>query len=146
MKNDWRPSTIEPNGCDACHIDIARELQHGDGANHLQRLRIFADIFVGDHVYGLVEVRGDKGRERLDGDIRDRIEQFFLRLTTDSGAEGIQVGRFASPFGAYAERHLSTDDPFLSPPLPYDYRTVMNRWRWPESDAGFPGLRLWWRL
>ncbi len=137
VSNSWEPSTVEPDRCDACHIDVAREFQQGDGANHLQRLRVFADVFVGDHVYGLVELRGDKGRERFDADIRARIEQFFLRLTTSSGTEGIQAGRFASPFGSYAQRHLSVADPFLSAPLPYDYRTVMNRWRWPGSDAAF---------
>jgi hypothetical protein len=137
VANSWEPSTVEPVNCDACHIDVAREFQQGDGGAHLQRLRVFADLFVGDHVYGLVELRGDKGRERFDGDLRARIEQLFLRLTTGSGTEGVQVGRFASPFGAYAQRHLSVADPFLSAPLPYDYRTVMNRWRWPGSDAAF---------
>ena len=103
VSNSWEPSTVEPDRCDACHIDVAREFQQGDGVNHLQRLRVFADVFVGDHVYGLVELRGDKGRERFDADIRARIEQFFLRLTTSSGTEGIQAGRFASPFGSYAQ-------------------------------------------
>ena len=95
------------------------------------------NIFVGDHVYALVELRGDRGRERFDADLRGRLEQVFLRLTTGSGREGIQVGRFASPFGSYADRHLGVLDPFVRPPLAYDYRTVMNRWRWPGSEAGF---------
>lgn len=135
VSNEWAPATDQPVNCDQCHIDVAREFQQGDGAAHLQRLRVFADIFVGDHVYGLVELRGDKGRERFDGDLRARIEQVFLRLVTGSGTEGVQVGRFASPFGSYAPRHLSVVDPFLSAPLPYDYRTVMNRWRWPVDEA-----------
>ena len=61
------------------------------------------------------------------------MEQAFLRLSTTTGSAAIQAGRFASPFGAYASRHLTEIDPFLRPPLPYDYRTVMNRWRWPGS-------------
>ena len=137
VSNSWQPTTVEPDRCDACHIDVARELRQGDGGNHLERLRLFADIFVGDHVYALVELRGDRGRERFDADLRGRLEQVFLRLTTGSGREGIQVGRFASPFGSYADRHLGVLDPFVRPPLAYDYRTVMNRWRWPGSEAGF---------
>jgi hypothetical protein len=65
------------------------------------------------------------------------VEQLFVRVSSASGSLGLQTGRFASPFGAYALRHLTPADPFLRPPLAYDYRTVMNDSHAPGSAAGF---------
>lgn len=131
ISNDWVPSPLSSEECDACHVDLAREMQFGDGTLRTHRLRVFADIFLGDHVYSLVELRNDHGLENLQAPQRTRVEQAFVRVVTGSGTEGIQLGRFASPFGSYALRHLTTVDPFLNPPLAYDYRTVLNRWRNP---------------
>lgn len=137
VANGWEPPDQGLDECDACHVDVARELQQGDGTLQTHRLRVFADIFLGDHVYSLVEFRSDRGLETFGAKPRGRIEQAFVRFVTGSGTEGLQVGRFASPFGAWALRHLSEIDPFLSPPLAYDYRTVMNRWRAPADAADF---------
>lgn len=132
VANDWNPSTDGLNECDACHVDTGRAMRQGSGTKQLHRLRVFADIFLGDHVYSLVELRADRGRESLGARNRGRVEQAFLRAVTGSG-HGVQAGLFASPFGSYGQRHLTSVDPFLTPPLPYDYRTVMNRWRIPGS-------------
>lgn len=137
ISNDWVAPTEGLGACDACHVDVAREMQQGDGVLETHRLRVFADIFLGDHLYSLVEVRADRGRETFGGATQGRVEQAFVRVVTDSGTEGVQLGRFASPFGSYAPRHLSDVDPFLNAPLAYDYRTVMNRWRVPGGEAGF---------
>jgi hypothetical protein len=136
-RNEWGADTGGLNECDACHVDGGREMQQGNRTNELHRLRVFADIFLGDHLYSLVEVRADRGRETWNAPTRARLDQFFVRAVTGSATEGIQVGRFASPFGSYAERHLSDADPFLTPPLAYSYRTVMNRWRTPGNAEAF---------
>jgi hypothetical protein len=137
ITNEWDASTDAMNECDACHSTIAREMQEGDGLLQTHRLRVFADLFLGDHLYSMFELRADRGRESHNARTRSRIEQGFVRAVTGSGTEGVQVGRFASPFGSYAPRHLSEVDPFLNAPLPYDYRTVMNRWRIPASTEAF---------
>lgn len=137
IANEWVPTPTLPDECDACHVDLARQMQNGDGTLRTHRLRVFADIFLGDHLYSLIEIRNDHGLENLRAPQRTRIEQAFVRVVSGSGTEGVQLGRFASPFGSYALRHLTTVDPFLSPPLPYDYRTVMNRWRSPIDGADF---------
>jgi hypothetical protein len=137
IANEWETPTDTLSGCDACHVRIAREMQEGEGFNETHRLRVFADLFLGDHLYSLVELRADRGRETYNSKTRGRVEQVFVRAVTGSGTEGIQVGRFASPFGSYAPRHLTDADPFLNAPLPYDYRTVMNRWRIAGAAAGF---------
>ena len=49
----------------------------------------------------------------------------------------VQVGRFATPFGGYAQRHRTVRDPLVRPPLPYEHRTVMSRTVVPGSTAAF---------
>jgi hypothetical protein len=128
-----QPIPDAQSGCPRCHVGMGYPGDGGDLTAH--RLRLFADIFLGDHVYSLVEVRSDRGHAPADGDVDVRIEQAFLRLVTTSGALGVQAGRFASPFGSYAQRHLTTVDPFLRPPLAYDYRTLMSRNLAPRDAA-----------
>jgi hypothetical protein len=141
ITNEWDVATEGMNECDACHASIGREMQKGEGLHDTHRLRVFADIFLGDHLYALVELRDDRGRESYEARRRTRLEQGFVRAVTGSGTEGLQVGRFASPFGSYASRHLSEVDPFLNAPLPYDYRTVLNRWRIPAGTDDFQGWK-----
>ncbi len=101
------------------------------------RLRLFTDVFVGDRVYGLMELRTDRGPTPNDGDVQGRVEQAFLRVSNLAGSMSLQVGRFASPFGSYAGRHLTEVDPFVRPPLPYDFRTVQSRTVAPPSAGVF---------
>ena len=61
-------------------------------------------------------------KERI---IIDAAYQLFAIVWKEDFA--IQVGRFASPFGSYPGRHLTPVDPFIRPPLPYDYRTINSR-------------------
>jgi class 3 adenylate cyclase len=104
------------------------------------RLRLFADAFYGEHVLGTAELRVDRGEEpRADG-LEARIDQFFVRLiATESFA--VQAGKFVSPFGGWAQRHHTADDPFIRPPLPYDHRTVLNAGHAPPSPEGLLGWK-----
>jgi hypothetical protein len=113
----------------------------GDAAFLAPRLRLFTDLFAGDHLYGLVELRGDRGDAPVAGAWDARVEQAFLRVGTASGSVAVQAGRFASPFGSYPLRHLTPQDPFIRPPLIYDSRTVMCAGIAPGSLQGF----LTWR-
>lgn len=122
-----------PEDCSVCHGD--EKLGHGSGSVFAHRLRVFADIFLGDHVYSLVEVQSDHGESPTTGRPQFRVEQAYVRAATKSGAWGVQLGLFASPFGSYALRHLTVADPFLRPPLMYDYRTLMSRTVVPNDVA-----------
>ena len=137
VPTNWRAA------CADCHVTESVRQQGKGGLVSAHRLRLFADIFLGDHVYTLVEVRSDRGPAPANSYIRARVEQAFVRLTDGSGALGAQVGRFASPFGAYALRHLTVVDPFLRPPLPYDYRTTMSSSHVPPGAAGFASWKSW---
>ncbi len=134
----WREAGEEPlptdrEGCAVCHVGMG--VRGDGGALQTFRLRMFTDIFVGDHIYALVEGRGDRGHVPTDGGAVARVEQAYLRIATQQGFAGVQAGRFVSPFGSYALRHLTTVDPFLRPPLMYDFRTVMSRGVVPGDEA-----------
>lgn len=116
-------------------------LAFGSGAMFAPRVRLFLDTFLGDHLYALVEWRGDRGEAPTADFWEARVEQAYVRLATATGGLSIQGGIFASPFGSYAQRHLSIIDPFIRPPLPYDHRTVISR-RWsPASVDWFLGWK-----
>lgn len=90
------------------------------------RSSAYFDIFAGRHLYSLVELRADRGETPSSGNLQVRVEQAFVRWTpfTKSDAS-LQVGRFVSPFGNYPQRHHSSSDPLIRPPLAYDYRTMI---------------------
>lgn len=90
------------------------------------RARLFLDIFAGDHLYGLVELRADRSEEPAAVDLEARLDQAFLRLAFSRGLPvQLQLGKFASPFAGYPQRHHSEADPFIRPPIMYDYRTMI---------------------
>ncbi len=131
------------SACADCHQTQNVE-QVGKGGDFLaHRLRVFTDVFLGDQIYALVEVRSDRGHAPSNGRIRARVEQAYVRLANSSASLGVQAGRFASPFGSYALRHLTPADPFLRPPLAYDYRTVMSRSHAPGNASGFLTWQDW---
>jgi len=112
-------------------------LSYGMGTFVAPRIRFFTDVFLGDRLYGLIELRSDRGEAPSVGVWEARVEQVFARFSNRAGTLAIQAGRFASPFGTYASRHLTPIDPFIRPPLAYDYRTIMSRTVAPGSASGF---------
>jgi hypothetical protein len=127
--------------CRLCHVELEYNGRPGNVMAH--RLRVFTDIFLGDHVYSLIEVRSDRGHAPANKAVQVRVEQAYVRLTTGDGGAGLQLGRFASPFGSYALRHLTVADPFLRPPLPYEYRTLLVRRHVPGSEGGVASWKDW---
>ena len=98
----------------------------------------FLDVFAGRHIYGLFELRVDQGDIPRTGEIDVRLEQAFLRYTPFSEVDAsLQAGRFVSPFGNYPQRHHSSSDPLIRPPLAYDYRTLVTWGIPPGSHDGF---------
>lgn len=105
------------------------------------RLRVFGEGFLGDHVQLLVEARADRGDIPGKGSYDARIEQALIRIGPGPLGVGLTLGRFPSPVGGYAERHLTEDDPFIRPPVPYDQRTVVSDRRFPVDIDEFIGWR-----
>jgi len=129
--------------CAGCHADSAVVARGKGGTVLAHRLRLFTDVFVGDRVYALLELRSDRGEAPANRYVRARVEQAYLRVANTEASVGVQAGRFASPFGSYGLRHLTSADPFLRPPLAHDYRTVMNRSHAPGGAAGFLTWQDW---
>lgn len=103
------------------------------------RASLLLDMFAGQRVNALVELRADRGEAPADGPLRARIEQAWLRVEPVAGADlSLQAGKMVSPFGAWTQRHASLSaDPFIRPPLPYDYRTMICANFLPAAVAGF---------
>ena len=101
------------------------------------RLRVFGDLFLGDHVQLLVEGRVDRGDVPGTEDLDARIERAYVRVGGGGTLLAFTLGKFPSPVGGYAERHLTTADPFIRPPVPYDQRTVASDRLFPTTLEGF---------
>lgn len=121
------------------------------------RLRMLADLFVGERIYGLAELRVDRGAAPAAIDVEARVEQLFLRVQPLASPHfALQAGKFANPFGAWAARHFTDADPLIRPPLPYDYRTLVAPsfapssldnfldWRATAGDRRFRGAPVIW--
>lgn len=107
------------------------------------RASLLLDVFAGERVSALVELRADRGEAPADRPIEARVEQAWLRVAPVSGADvSVQAGKFVSPFGGWTQRHASlAADAFIRPPLPYDYRTVICANFLPGTAAGFLGWK-----
>jgi hypothetical protein len=69
--------------------------------------------------------RGFDPGSREDGDFR--VDEVFLRWRPFGDATlNLQAGKFATSFGNWLPRHGFWDDPFLTPPLPYDELLAVN--------------------
>lgn len=102
------------------------------------RLSIFTDMFMGSRLYGLVELRADRGEIPSNGPLKARIQQAYLRYTfLRSRNLHLQVGKLVSPFGDYAQRHHTAADPFIRPPLIHEYRTMICPGFAPRFNDGF---------
>lgn len=90
------------------------------------RTRLFIDTFIGERLYSLLELRGDRDEPPSDGRLSGRIAQAYLRYTPSSSLDfNIQAGKFVTPFGQYPTRHQTPEDPLIFAPLPYTYRSTI---------------------
>jgi class 3 adenylate cyclase len=102
------------------------------------RLSLFLDATFGYHLWATVELRADRGEAPSNQALTGRLEQAFVVVSPwqDRRLE-FQVGRFLSPFGGWPQRHDTTSDAFIRPPIPYDYRTMICPTFAPRGVDGF---------
>lgn len=110
-----------------------------DGANFFSgQASLFTDLHVGGHLYVTGEFRLDTGEVPQKGVLTGRVEQVYLRYKPWLNRDlHLQYGKFVSPLGAYNQRHDTTADPFIRPPLMYDYRTMVSSRLVPRTNDGF---------
>ena len=105
------------------------------------RVRLFGDMFLGSHLFVSTELRVDRGEEPRPGPWDARLDQLFVRLGPVGGVF-LQAGKFVSPFAGYPQRHHTDRDPFIRPPLPYEYRTMVSAEVIPTNSAEFADWKL----
>jgi hypothetical protein len=89
-----------------------------------------------------VELRVDRGEAPDDGALQLRIEQLVARIRPFADLDAtLQLGKMLTPFGGYAQRHHSTADPLIRPPLAYEWRTMVSSSIVPPSNDGFLGWK-----
>jgi class 3 adenylate cyclase len=119
-----------PDAAPARHLEDTSAFAAGTG-------RLFVDLFVGQRVYASTELRVDRGQPVRAGPWHGHVQQAFARvMVSRRGSLQVQAGKFISPFGNYPQRAHAADDPFVRPPLLYDYRTVMQAARVPAASDG----------
>lgn len=86
------------------------------------RLTLMLDLRWGAHWSAFTQARLDRGFDpgvREDGDIR--LDEYGIRWSPlGDTALNLQIGKFATVFGNWAPRHLSTQNPFVTAPAPYE--------------------------
>ncbi len=107
------------------------------------RLSLFLDTHLGSQFYSLVQFRADRGfdpRAMPDGDAR--FDEYLLRWTPwEDGRLNVQVGKFATVFGKWVQRHDSWQNPFITAPLAYENVTTITDQAAPGTRAAFLGRR-----
>src|SRR5207249_2006681 len=103
------------------------------------RLALFLDAHLGNHFYGFVQARFDRGFDpglKPDGDAR--FDEYLLRYIPFADPRlNLQVGKFATVIGNFVGRHHSWDNPFINMPLPYENITTVTDQSVPASRTDF---------
>jgi hypothetical protein len=105
------------------------------------RLTLFFDAQIGSRVYAFIQARADQGFDPGYVPSRVAVDEYAIRYTPwEDGRLSVQIGKFATVFGTWSQRHGSWDSPFITAPLPYENLTGM----WDESAAdSLETLRYW---
>lgn len=85
------------------------------------RLTLFLDAKAGAPIYFFVQARVDRHFDPTDEGAQIRLDEYALRITPwEDGRASLQVGKFATVFARWTQRHLSWDNPFVTAPLVYE--------------------------
>lgn len=102
------------------------------------RLTTFVDAQLGPQFYFFAQSRLDTAFDPSDRGAQLRLDEYALRFTPwRDGRFTVQVGKFATIFGAWVERHLSWDNPFVNAPLPYETATLVSDLELPLTAQSF---------
>ena len=105
------------------------------------RLTTYLDAQIGPQFYFFAQTRVDRGFDPVDARVQARLDEFALRYTPwKDGRFSIQLGKFATVIGSWANRHDSWLNPFVTAPLPYENLTGL----WDSEAAHSFGTVLYW--
>ncbi len=105
------------------------------------RLTLFVDAQIGPALYFFGQVRVDRHFDPTNRGAQVRADEYALRFTPwEDGRFSLQVGKFATVFGRWVQRHLSWDNPFLNAPLIYENITAIEDRLAPAFQADLDAL------
>ncbi|HSJ01752.1 MAG: hypothetical protein ACAI34_14830 [Verrucomicrobium sp.] len=108
------------------------------------RLRLMLDLARGSHWSGFVQARADRGFDpglKEDGDVR--LDEYGVRWKPfEDPILQVQAGKFATVFGNWVSRHLSSENPFITAPAPYENVLGMTDATAPPTRAAFLGRKV----
>jgi hypothetical protein len=106
------------------------------------RLSLFLDAHFGEHFYSFVQFRADRGFDPGAKDRDARFDEYVLRYKPfDEAWVNVQVGKFATVFGEWVNRHDSWNNPFITAPLAYENVTTITDQAVPGAPGGFLGRK-----
>ncbi|MCW0219454.1 MAG: hypothetical protein OJI67_14105 [Prosthecobacter sp.] len=117
-------------------------LDTDDGLFFNPRLTLFLDLQATEHLHAHAQMRVDRGFDPgFAQDGRTSLDEYFIEWKPlEQSWINFRLGKFATSFGAWTERRLSWENPFITSPMAYNDML-------PISDdaavplAGFAGRR-----
>jgi hypothetical protein len=103
------------------------------------RATFFVDTTLGNHFYGFLRARVDRGFDPGESpNAEARLEEYLLRwMPLDRSLLNLQFGKFATVVGSWVRRHDSWQNPLIDAPLPYNNLTIVSDGYPPASPAAF---------
>jgi hypothetical protein len=106
------------------------------------RATFFIDAKLGEHFYGFLQARVDRGFDPLYRNFDARLDEYFIRWTPFHDSRlSLQAGKFATVVGSWVQRHDSWQNPLITAPLAYENMTVVSDSYSPTSPADFLARR-----
>ncbi len=104
-------------------------------------LTLKLDAAYGDRLTFFGKFRWDSGFNPGEHSNDVRVDEIYLRTVLVAGKLDFQVGKFATVFGSFVNRHDDWDNPLITAPLPYSQTTsVLDGFIMPTA-AGFASIR-----
>jgi len=106
------------------------------------RASFFVDTKLGEHFYGFLQARVDRGFDPLSKDFDARLDEYLLRWTPlPENKLNLQFGKFATVVGSWVQRHDSWQNPLITAPLAYENITIASDSYPPASPSDFLARR-----
>lgn len=118
-------------------------LLHSDDSPFVApRVSVSLDAGFGERILAHAKLRADRGFDpgaKRSGDVR--IDEYFVQAEMLDRRVAVRVGKFATAFGGWVERHSSWDNPFISAPALYEDMVTIRDQVAPPDLEEFAGLR-----
>jgi hypothetical protein len=114
----------------------------GNGNFANPRFWLFLDARLGEHLSSSVQLRADRGFDPREDSASVRFDEYRFRYAPFTDARIVlEIGKFATVFGNWVERHISWENPLINAPLFYENVTILADRSAPTSPSNFLARR-----